>query len=166
MKKRLRFPLSILASLWAITLLFVACSEDSDCSMTARTYMVCNFYKYGASKNIILKDTLKTLTVKALGTDSILLNQEQNIHTIEAPLRYTKDTTAIVLQFSENPAKNDTVWVTHHNTPFFISVECGYQVKQDIEKVLRFTKHTLDEVTLSNPEANNYGKENLKFILR
>ncbi len=164
MNKRYTFILSVALCFISITGLLISCSEDSDCSMTARPFMVSYIYKYGANKSILLPDTLKSLTVKALETDSILLNKGEFVHTFDSPLRYTKDTTALVLEYSEEVKDNDTIWISHKNTSFFVSIECGYQMRQSIEKVIGYTKHTLDSVSLRNNEANNYGRENIKII--
>lgn len=164
-----RYIRSIILAI-GLGLAVVSCSEESDCSMTARPSMVNNFYKYGASKNIILKDTLPILTVKALETDSILLNAGEKISTFNAPLRYRHDqkeeVTAIVFEFSANTANNDTLWVTHTNTQFFVSIDCGMQLKQNITSIQKHTTNTIDKATLTNSEANNHGRENIKIILR
>ena len=44
--------------------------------------------------NVIANDTLDSLTITALGTDSIILNNEKKVHKVMLPLRYT---TAILL---------------------------------------------------------------------
>lgn len=164
-----RYILSIIAT-FGLIFGITSCSEESDCSMTARPSMVSNFYKYGASKNIILKDTLPTLTVKALETDSILLNAGQKLSTFNAPLRYRfdkkEDVTAIIFQFSETPSSNDTLWIAHKNTQFFVSIDCGMQLKQEITKIEKYTNNTIDKVVLTNSEANNHDRENIKIILR
>lgn len=164
MNKRYSLACSVLLSFVLLSTLLISCSEDSDCSMTARPYMVCNFYKYGASKNIVLKDTVALLSVTALGTDSIILNSQNKVHSYEQPLRYTNDTTAFVL--SVNQGDKDTVWVVHKNTPFFISVECGYQVRQELIKIAKYTRNRLDSVSLRRTEVNtsNYGRENIQVI--
>lgn len=166
MNKRYSMTVSFVLSFILLSTMLFSCSEDSDCSMTARPYMVCNFYKYGASKNIILNDTLPLLTVSALETDSIILNRQSKVHSYEQPLRYTKDTTAIVLTLNNNPAERDTVWVVHNNTPFFISLECGYQVIQELVKVADYTRNRLDSVSLRRTEVNQsgYGRENLQIM--
>ena len=166
MNKSYSFLFALLLSLVGLSTLLVSCSEDSDCSMTARPYLVGNIYKYGAIQGIVLPDTLKYLTVKALDTDSILYNQGENISTIDIPLRYTKDETAIVLEYSEDPEDRDIVRIAHESTPFFISIECGYQVRQEIKQIISHTTNRLDQVILRNKEANNYGKENVQFIFR
>lgn len=156
--------------IFGLSIGFLSCSEESDCSMTARPSMVNNFYKYGASKNIILKDTLPVLTVRALETDSILLNAAEKVSSFNAPLRYRQnqkeDVTAIIYEFSQNPANNDTLWVTHTNTQFFVSIDCGMQLKQNITSIQKYTKNTIDQATLTNSEANNHDRENIKIILR
>ncbi len=166
MNKRYSFLFSTILSIIGLGLLLVSCSEDSDCSMTARPYMVCKTYKYGAVQDIVLPDTLAYLTVKALETDSILYNKGQNISSLDIPLRYTKDETAIVLEYSDDPDDIDIIRIAHESTPFFISIECGYQIRQEIKEITSYTKNRLDKVILRNKEANSYGKENVQLIFR
>lgn len=158
---------SIAITLIAIAGLFISCSEETDCSMTARSYAVCKFYKYGASKNILLKDTLPQLSISVLESDSILLNRDEKVHTWKQPLRYTKEVTPFVLHYGDYTLPEtirDTIWLAHTNSSFFVSIECGYQTRQNITEVVNFTKHRIDDVKLSNQEANNNGRENIKII--
>lgn len=168
MYKRYRLMFSFLGTMLCLVLLFYSCSEEEDCSMTARPYMVCKFYQYGASKAIVRPDTLDFLTIRAIDTDSILLNRGENVHMWEQALRYTQSQTAFVLVYGQDPdADNvvkDTIWVKHENNSFFVSMDCGYQMRQNITAVSKYTQHRLDSVALTNKEANYNGKENLKII--
>lgn len=170
MIRKLKYIFIAVTTLFCLNFIITSCSEESDCSMTARPSMVSYFYKYGASKNIILKDTLSYLTVKALETDSILLNAGEKISSFNAPLRYKHNekegTTAIVYEFDNIPANNDTIWVSYESSIFFVSIDCGNQIKQTITRINRYTENTIDKVTLKYPEANNYDRENIQIILR
>ena len=66
-----------------------SCSEDSDC-YTARHAMInCTLYRMPApSETILQNDTLDSLTVTALGTDSIIINNQKKVHTLSLPLRF------------------------------------------------------------------------------
>ncbi len=167
MNKPYRLIVSFLIALVVIGSTFISCSEETDCSMTARPYAVCKFYTYGANKDIVKKDTIPNLTVTALGTDSILLNRDEKVHTWNQPLHYTEPTTTFVLIYGDPSVATtpkDTIWLKHENSSFFVSIECGFQTRQTITEVVNFTKHKIDKVSITNQEANNNGRENIKII--
>ncbi|AVM51912.1 hypothetical protein JN06_00995 [Bacteroides zoogleoformans] len=139
----------------------LACSEEADCSMTARGMVKCYLYKMDKAAQTAQNDTLDSLTVTAYGTDSIIINNQKNVHEISLPLRYTADSTKLIFKYSK--IKRDTVVIRHTNTPYFLSMDCGYQMKQAITKV-RYTRTSLDSISIANHEAGIYGKENLKLF--
>lgn len=73
-----------------------SCSDENDCSLAGRPMMYCTLYTLDEITDDRVKDTLDSLTITALGTDSIILNNEKNVHTLMLPLRYTSDTTVFV----------------------------------------------------------------------
>ncbi|MFV0586502.1 DUF6452 family protein [Bacteroides reticulotermitis] len=142
-----------------IVLSVASCVEEENCSQYGRESLTCNVYTLEDSKAV--KDTLDSLHVTALGTDSIILNREAKVRSFSLPLRYTNDTTTFVLKYINNI--KDTIRVIHTNTPKFISMDCGYQVSQVVEKV-SYTKHQLDSIYISDEEANTTGTENLQLF--
>ena len=141
--------------------LSVACSEDEDCSMTARPMMQCYLYTVHTESGLAEKCTLNVLTVTARGTDSVIVNRQQNVQDLSLPLCYTADSTELVLHYEDD--LTDTLIVRQQNTPYFVSMDCGYQMKQVITDI-SYTRHHLDSIHLSNPEAGIYGTENLKLF--
>ena len=77
------------------------------------------------------------------------------------PLRYTVDSTVLVFRYSS--ATTDTVTIYHTNTPYFLSMECGYQMQQAISEVC-ITRHRLDSIYVSYNEAGIDGRENIKLF--
>ena len=69
---------------------------------------------------IALKDTLDSLTITALGTDSIILNNEKNVHTLMLPLRYTSDTTVFIFRYDPKRREKDvdTLYIVQQHTPY------------------------------------------------
>ena len=115
--------------------LHTSCSDENDCSLAGRPMMYCTFKTINPDdKTIVLNDTLDSLTIKAIGTDSIILNNEKKVHTLMLPLRYTSDTTVFILQFDpkRKPENVYTLYIVQQNTPYFQSMECGYMMKQNI----------------------------------
>ena len=64
-----------------------SCSDENDCSLAGRPMMYCTLYTLDEITDDRVKDTLDSLTITALGTDSIILNNEKNVHTLMLPLR-------------------------------------------------------------------------------
>ncbi len=139
----------------------LSCSEEADCSMAARGMVQCHLYKIDANTQTVQNDTLDSLTVTAYGTDSIIINNQKKVHDISLPLRYTADSTKLIFRYSKT--KRDTVVIRHTNTPYFLSMDCGYQMRQAITSV-RYTRTSLDSIYIANHEAGIYGKENLKLF--
>jgi hypothetical protein len=125
--------------------------------------MTCNLYtineETGQSETISLTGNL---TITAAGTDSIILNNATDVHTLTLPLRYTADSTVLVLHYGEE-YPNDTLTIRQTNTPYFLSMDCGYQMKQNIVGG-SYTRHLLDSIYIANKEAGIYGTENLKLF--
>ena len=74
-----------------VVLSVASCVEEENCSQYGRESLTCNVYTLEDSKAV--KDTLDSLHVTALGTDSIILNREAKVRSFSLPLRYTSDTT-------------------------------------------------------------------------
>ena len=80
--------------------LLSACSEEEDCSMTARPMLQCNIYR-AEYTGTLLRDTLDSLTVTAYATDSVIINNQQDVKDISIPLRYTTDSTVLVFHYDQ-----------------------------------------------------------------
>lgn len=161
MKSLLKILLAA-AILWPTLSLVSGCSDEDDCSMTARPMTLCNVCHYVDSTYSTRTDTLDSLHVTAFGTDSVILNRGVQIKSLSLPLRYTEDSTKLVFDYI-NPRLKDTVTIYHTNTPYFVSMDCGYQMKQAIEEV-KYTRHLLDSISITNTEPGIYGLENIKLF--
>ena len=138
-----------------------SCSEEADCSMTTRAMMQCYLYTLDPDTKVVSNDTLDSLTVTAFGTDSVIINNQKKVHDLSLPLRYTADSTVLVFHYSKT--LTDTLVIHQTNTPYFLSMDCGYQMKQAITDV-RYSRHSLDSIRVANKEAGIYGAENLKLF--
>lgn len=159
--KKIVKSIGILSLAFAAVCMAIACSEEEDCSMNARAMMQCNLFQIDEETNEKNSIALTTLTVTAFGTDSIIINQESNVSALSLPLRFSADSTVLVFHYQLEPC--DTIVVRHYNTPYFLSMDCGYQMKQSIKSV-SYTQHQLDSIYIANKEANIYGTENLRFF--
>ena len=149
------------AFLFPILSVVISCSEEADCSMATRAMMQCYFYTLDPETEVVSNDTLDSLTVTAFGTDSIIINNQKKVHDLSLPLRYTADSTVLVFRCSKT--LTDTLVVYQTNTPYFLSMDCGYQMKQSIKDV-NYSRHSLDSIRIVNKEAGIYGTENLKLF--
>lgn len=149
------------AFLFPILSVVISCSEEADCSMATRAMMQCYFYTLDPETEVVSNDTLDSLTVTAFGTDSIIINNQKKVHDLSLPLKYTADSTVLVFRYSKT--LTDTLVVYQTNTPYFLSMDCGYQMKQSIKDV-NYSRHSLDSIRIVNKEAGIYGTENLKLF--
>ena len=105
MKNLIRIFLILLIVGGAISI-HSSCSDENDCSLAGRPMMYCTFKSIDKTlvPNVIANDTLDSLTITALGTDSIILNNEKKVHKVMLPLRYTSDSTIFILRY--DPVRN------------------------------------------------------------
>ena len=181
MKNLIRIFLILLIVGGAISI-HSSCSDENDCSLAGRPMMYCTFKSIDKTlvPNVIANDTLDSLTITALGTDSIILNNEKKVHKVMLPLRYTSDSTIFILRY--DPVRNwdnaDTLYIVQQNTPYFQSMECGYMMKQNIISA-KFGKpgrpgnpppygngqpDQIDSLHIKNKEANTNEIENLQIF--
>ena len=146
--------------------LLPACSEEEDCSMNARPLLWCNFYQLNAESGRPEAVQLQlTLSITAQGTDSVIVNRESNPKQLSLPLRYAGEETSLVLSYDlgNNGTLRDTLRIRHTNTPYYLSMDCGYQMKQQAHEG-EYTRHLIDSVHIANPELASYEVENLKLF--
>lgn len=171
MKNLLRVVLPLIVTCCIISI-NTSCSEDTNCSESGRPMIYCNLYKINPDNQAVLKDTLDSITVRALGTDEIIINNQKKVHSMMLPLRFTKDTTAFILHYdyTRQPNQVDTLYVIHKNSPYFLSMECGYSMKQTIEKVNigknESTIRQLESAKIVNNQANTNDIKNLDLFYK
>lgn len=140
---------------------FSACSEEEDCSLATRAMLNCNIFTIDEVTGAVVKDTLDMLSVTALGTDSVIINRQEQVKDLILPLRYTEETTTLIFRYDDT--LSDTLVISHSNTPYFLSMDCGYQMKQEL-KSIAYSRHLLDSIYISNAEVGIYGTENIKLF--
>lgn len=144
--------------------LFSSCAEEEDCSQNARSYLNCNIYSINIESGKKQSHTLDSLTITALHTDSVILNNQKNVSSLSLPLRYAADSTAFVLHYSKDETiRKDTLIVYQKNTPYFLSMDCGFQMKQEVLDS-KYTHHFLSSIQIENTVANINGEENIQLF--
>lgn len=144
-----------------LTISVFSCSEDPDCSLNARAMMQCNIFQTNEESGATEELSLTEVTITALGTDSVIINRASNVKALSLPLRFAEDSTVLIFNYQLEP--KDTLLVRHTNTPYFLSMDCGYQMKQVITSI-EYTRNQLDSISITNKEAGIYGTENLKLF--
>lgn len=116
---------------------------------------------------ISIPDTLDVVNVYAFGTDSVIINNQTNATKLSLPLRTNVGETTMILKYAASSdtteiVPRDTIVFRHLNTPYFLTLDCNFAVKQELQDV-SFTTHLLDSVVIVNPTASIDGTENIKI---
>ena len=143
----------------------MACTEDADCTDANRAMMNVGFFTYikdtmpdGFVRDSLVGIAFDTLTVTAFGTDSVIINKDIRVSSVSLPLRYAEETTIFVFHYSED--YKDTITLAHHNTPYFMNMDCGYQMKQELTGCTHM-RYLLDSIVIKDAKLGVYGTENL-----
>lgn len=149
----------------------VSCAEEDDCSGNARHMLTANLLTVFSTDSARWETSysLDVLNVYAYGTDSIIINDDQNVNSLSLPLRYNVEETTLVFSYVYHVGDTlpqfydkDTIVFHHHNTPYFLTLDCNFVVKQEITD-MKYTTHVLDSIVIVNPTASNNGTENIKI---
>ena len=138
----------------------LAACDSIDCTLYNTVSLACSFYSEGHA--VKLTDTL---TVSALGTDSILVNSLIGASKLELPLSYSQDADTLVLRiYGEEYDLSDTLWVEKTNTPHFESPDCPTTMFYQIKSV-RHTSTFIDSVTITRNLVDYDQTENIRIHL-
>ena len=138
------------------SLLAGSCS-GSDCSLGGEPMLRFTFINSRTHAPVKLFDSL---SVTALDTDTILINRDKHIDHISLPLSYTAPQTTFVLHYSR--LLQDTIRLTHENSPHFISTDCGIAMFHKLTNIT-YTQILIDSIRLVNSDVNDYEKENYRI---
>ena len=153
--------LPILIPLAALLLCLLPACEVENCPPNALSF-ACFTLKDGNGKNVSFSTPLTVVGIKTAGGTTVcdtLINQESGASRLSLPLSYA-DETRFVLRYSETEA--DTVTVRHRNIPHFLNIDCGTMMFHEVTHVST-TRHAIDSIVLTNPNIDNYEKENVKI---
>jgi hypothetical protein len=156
--------INFITNLSALLLLLIsitACNEDN-CMREGRC--MASFYFY--SKTTKAAVTVDSLTVLALGTDSILINKDAKIKSFTLPLDMTKSTTTFILKYGEKTGKPiDTLIINQTNKAVYISKACGTAVYHYINDITCPTKSIIDSIAIKNVEVKENEADNVHLYL-
>ena len=151
MRTRTLSPLRHLLAAVVLLSGIAACS-DTDCTTSNTAYV--NYNIYDANGN--------SVSLTGPVTDSVLINQESNLQSMQLPLRYTSTEDTFVVHLSE--VLFDTIFVTHQNIPHFISMECGTGMYYHIDNA-RCTRRIFDSISVVNPDINFDANEHIQMYM-
>ncbi|MDR0370644.1 MAG: hypothetical protein LBH80_02140 [Prevotellaceae bacterium] len=144
--------------------LFISCGSDDTCRQNMYVAMRVRFYQQttdsetGAVGTGTL--TLDSLTVKGVGVDSVLINNQKKRSDVNVFLKRFKNETLYVFTFNDI---NDTLTILHQNEEELLSFECGYLTTYTLDTVYH-TTHYIDSIAIKSRTVNaTSNEENLSI---
>jgi len=137
--------------------MFHACTQDETCRENTEINLHATFYAFGTTNQM----TVDSLTVYGLGKDSLLYNVKNSINKINLPLNKTDNTSIFVMQFNH---VNDTLFVLHANSEYFVSFPCGMVITHQMDTVMT-TNHVIREVKIINRDINTTNEQHVQIFL-
>ncbi len=117
-------------------------------------------------KNLKATAIPDTLTVKACGTDSILLNRSLNTQNIQLPLSYHAPVDTFILHnYGKDYSRKDTLFVVKSNNIYFESPDCPTVMMHTI-KATHCTKEYIDSVSLVDAKVNFTETTHIRLFIR
>lgn len=146
-------PFRVLVWTLGLLLILTACSSI-DCPLNNRVYT-----RYSLRTPNGEVDTLKLYMTIATnrkdGTDSVLINKDENITKFSLPISNAqpRDSFFVELAMEETVLSVDTIVVSKENKMHFESTDCAASYFHDITDVMT-THHAIDSIKVKNSEVN------------
>lgn len=104
-----------------------------------------------------------TLTVTAIGPDTILMNRLVGASSMSLPVSYYNDVDVLEFAYVDAQGRTaaDTLWMSKRNQHHFDDPSCPIHIWHTILGV-RSTHHLIDTVVIASPDINYDGLENLQ----
>lgn len=142
---------------------FQSCDETA-CPLNNTVAAQFNFYGMQDGK-LAAVQVEDTLTVTAVGTDSILINREKSAQYIRIPLSYAHPVDTIAFRYANNTGRvvYDTIMITKDSYQQYEAPECPTVMFHTI-KAVRSTHRYIDTVQVTNPNIDYNATENFKIV--
>lgn len=142
---------------------FFSCNE-AGCPLNNKVMAQFNFYQM-SEEELQPVQLVDTLTVTAVGTDSVLINQEALAKGIQIPLSYARQTDTLSLRYasSKGYVVYDTIMITKESYQHYEAPECPTVTFHNIKNI-RSTHRYIDTVQIANPNINYNATENFKIV--
>lgn len=148
----------------ASTAVLNSCDNGYDCSLDNTAYNRINFYNIneaGIENKFEFPQTL-TASLMINGNATVIVNNIYNASSLELPMSYTNECDTTILKYEGNIT--DTLYITHENIPYYISMECGTVMYHKILS-LQYTKNFIDSAAIVNDYVKFDHNENIKLYL-
>ena len=153
------------------TLALLAC-DNLSCPLNNTVESVYGFYSSARSGNgpfvagaaVSIGDSL---TITALGADTVLVNRLYNKKSVNLPVSYYGDTDSLLFAFTDADGLvgRDTIWVDKVNQAHLDDPSCPLHYWHTITAV-RSTQHLIDTVLINHADVNYDGLENVQIYFR
>lgn len=166
--RRFRYIFSAAGGI-AIFALFISSCNSIDCPLKNTVSAGYSFYDYATGSTATFNDTL---TVTAIGSDTVLYNRGTGIASLRIPVAYAGAEDTLLLHISStSSSRTDTLLLGHTNTAHFESIDCNPAVFHRItgvrlipgEAVEGLTK--IDSVALVNAKVDYNEVGNIKVYI-
>lgn len=147
---------------FALLLVIMLSACDSfDCKLDNTINLQMAFYDE-SGQSVQLDDTL---SVMAVGTDSVLLNRSLRTHEIKVPMSHYRECDSLVLKiWGDGYEVYDTMVVQKTNLEFFEGLDCPVKVKHTLTGVTS-THTVIKDVVIVSPNVDYQHVENIKIIV-
>lgn len=150
---------------------FLAC-ENINCPLNNTVESIYGFYASARSTGspfqpggaIKISDTL---TITALGADTIIANRLVNRSRVALPVSYYGEIDSLRFAFTSADGSKaaDTIWMTKENFGHIDDPSCPLHMWHNVLYV-RSTHHLIDTVLINHTEINYDANENLQIYFR
>ena len=108
-----------------------------------------------------------TLTVTALGADSVLINRLYNKSGMKLPVSFYAEMDSIMLTFKDTLGQvaRDTIYVSKTNQAHLDDPSCPLHMWHTVTAVSS-SHNLIDSILINHPEINYDGLENLQIYFR
>lgn len=149
------------------TVLTTACSSI-DCNINGR--VMCHYtLQDGDGNSVQFQYPLSvTFNREYADSDTVYINQQSNVASLDIPMSYNADTDeiALTLTIDQDTKITDIIRIKKTNIPQFESVDCAPRYHHNIEAVSS-THNFIDTVIVNNPKvSNNASVTNIYLRLR
>jgi hypothetical protein len=165
--------LFLLGKVWvAVLCLLLTSCDNVSCPLNNKVECVYGFYAtnqtaeepFANGKAVSVGDTI---TITALGPDTILANKLVNQSGVNLPVSFYGDVDVLQFKFTDlnDLSAYDTIWVEKKNQHHWDDPSCAVHVWHTLTAV-HSTHHLIDSVLIKNREINYDGLENIQIFFR
>lgn len=140
------------------------CDGGYDCSIENVAYNRIGFYNIDEYNNESKYKFPEELTVSIMinGVETVAINHISDVSELQVPMSYTNECDTLI--FNYQYGGTDSIFVTHENIPYFVSMECGTAMYHRIKEV-RHTDAFIDSIAVVHDYINYNKHENIKLYL-